>query len=1483
MNKKYNLKLDLQFRCNNSKMIFDEFDENTSDFFMQITRQGKEIDISNAIPTLLVLKPGGIAVSQILNVKDNLIYGNLNNSLKNEVGTYIAKLMLVEGDKKTFIGNISYEVTENALLGKIDDDIVEDERYSVLLQLLERLSNIELQEQTRVDNENSRIEAENLREESIEKIKNDIDFLINETNKKVNDNLNSNTSKIDNLVIDTKEELNEYKNNKDIAINEDLKEFKENTNKSIQDYKTSKDIEINNVLDTYKTNTTNDINSFKNTINNKIDKYKNDKDKAINEHIEAKELELDNYVEAKNKEIDEYKTSKNNELDLYVSEKDILIDSKISEVDVVKEQLQNSVNNKLIEVDNAEQIRQQEHEERQQFLDGFEGKLNTVVDDVATIKDDVVSVREANKRQDIFLQGLYNENLDGRVTIKEEGSVIALTNSADGLVDVVGLEGNTLVNYVQDGAKELTLNGDIDVEGTNVTLTEGVDNGLVDVACEGNTLVNLLDNKRFGGQHMRAMSYDEVTKTYSTTIDDYLFPSFMIRLNYPLDVSKTYTVIFKIKSSLNGKTFKYGLCKNNGSNAWNVTSSEYTLSNSYQTYIATLPKLGTDLSVLGFSFLRNSDSEFTGVEINIKDVVVLEGDWTNKEIPQYFEGMKSVGECEDNKIEILSRNKNIFDGIWSVGTINIDTGKENGDNAECRTDYIYIGGFTRLYKREFTDINLPYTYYKTRFYDINKNYIGTTDAWMNDSSYYTIPNGAKYLRLIPFKTNLEVMSNVRLVISNSEITDYIEHKLNKKEISLNEPLRGLSDNATKDKFIKIGGKWYVERNYSETVIGKENDYISVHGVVTYNDVSYVRFRFEIDEPINNIEVSTRKSLYGISNKFQIVQNGQANKPYSFGNKAHHVDGSSGKMIVYGVIDETITTVSLAREYFANNKVSLIYKLEKPTYEEITDTTLTTYLDATHISNNSIIPCNMKVTNTGYNTIIKPSTQYTVAFDTNKSGEVGINLAGSKVTTNNNVTTVTTPSTLTDDTLRLYGKGIKVNNVRLLEGDKTNYIPSFFEGMKSCFEDKLQEDGTYKMEILSNNKNLFNENILEKVNSNYYEIINKDNRRCLKIERPSLMHRTRILNQLKKNTSYKISFDMLYDRTKGDGLAQGGSIHIIYTDGTSNSCYASTSYNEWLNASIITPSNKTIRYIQFSYGANTPTYIDLDTFIIQENNNLVDYVYHKSNKIQFSSIEPLRGVGDVKDRFVFKDGKLMIERNIKEVVINNNYRLDELKGYEYNNTKLYEVHPTEELPVRTFGRENLKCNVLPTEVYLRDYELFSSWDGSNTGFMIRLNKHKINDIDKAKKWIDNNNVRIVYKLAEPTYEEVPYELQKIILEGYENGTLFFDTNIPPTVEANYTANIPLVSKVNEVNETTETNTEDIAITQMAVDFLLMSTLGEEMLDFKVRAGYNMASYFASRIIKGALKYEDVINKYPQYKEDINSILISEGHSDLIVEL
>ena len=69
------------------------------------------------------------------------------------------------------------------------------------------------------------------------------------------------------------------------------------------------------------------------------------------------------------------------------------------------------------------------------------------------------------------------------------------------------------------------------------------------------------------------------------------------------------------------------------------------------------------------------------------------------------------------------------------------------------------------------------------------------------------------------------------------------------------------------------------------------------------------------------------------------------------------------------------------------------------------------------------------------------------------------------------------------------------------------------------------------------------------------------------------------------------------------------------------------------------------------------------------------------------------------------------------------------------------------------------------------------------------------------------MEIVYQI-EPTYEEIPFELQKIILEGYENGTLFFDTNIPPTSTVTYAGETPIV-KATKLNKTEVlNNTEDI---------------------------------------------------------------------------
>ena len=146
------------------------------------------------------------------------------------------------------------------------------------------------------------------------------------------------------------------------------------------------------------------------------------------------------------------------------------------------------------------------------------------------------------------------------------------------------------------------------------------------------------------------------------------------------------------------------------------------------------------------------------------------------------------------------------------------------------------------------------------------------------------------------------------------------------------------------------------------------------------------------------------------------------------------------------------------------------------------------------------------------------------------------------------------------------------------------------------------------------------------------------------------------------------------------------------------------------------------------------------------------------------------------------------------------------------------------------------------------------------------------LDSFKQKLQSSPTTIVYELAEPYYE--PIQADKILLECANDSTIHLDTVVPvESVKASYTGKIPNAYQMDE----------DIDVTQTAVDFLLMSSMGEVMMmsfNENTRGGNNMGAYFASRIIKKALKYEDVIRKYPEFKDDIDFILRSEGYEYLI---
>lgn len=160
MNKKYNLKLDLQFRCNNSIMKFNQFDNNTSDFFMRITNGGNLVDIEKALVVLAVIKPSGKVSSQFVEVKNGLVYVDLKPSMKDEIGTYTAKAMLILEDERVVTDVISYEVEEDKIFSLLNDTVETSEEFTLLTDMLSRLSTIEISEEQRMINEAERILSE---------------------------------------------------------------------------------------------------------------------------------------------------------------------------------------------------------------------------------------------------------------------------------------------------------------------------------------------------------------------------------------------------------------------------------------------------------------------------------------------------------------------------------------------------------------------------------------------------------------------------------------------------------------------------------------------------------------------------------------------------------------------------------------------------------------------------------------------------------------------------------------------------------------------------------------------------------------------------------------------------------------------------------------------------------------------------------------------------------------------------------------------------------------------------------------------------------------------------------------------------------------------------------------------------------------------------------------------------------------------------
>ena len=162
-----------------------------------------------------------------------------------------------------------------------------------------------------------------------------------------------------------------------------------------------------------------------------------------------------------------------------------------------------------------------------------------------------------------------------------------------------------------------------------------------------------------------------------------------------------------------------------------------------------------------------------------------------------------------------------------------------------------------------------------------------------------------------------------------------------------------------------------------------------------------------------------------------------------------------------------------KQYLQSNPTTVQYELATPIITKINlPSTLKSWNTTTHIYSeipeNTLYPT-LTHSNSTYPVILKPSTKYSIVANSysnnHTNSAINFNLGGATASTTvgNRVTTITTPSTLSNELLTMSGRGNKLNNVMVIEGDVVGDEP-YFEGICDCKSPILSNIGKNLLDI-----------------------------------------------------------------------------------------------------------------------------------------------------------------------------------------------------------------------------------------------------------------------------------------------------------------------------------------------------------------------------------------------------------------------------------
>lgn len=318
------------------------------------------------------------------------------------------------------------------------------------------------------------------------------------------------------------------------------------------------------------------------------------------------------------------------------------------------------------------------------------------------------------------------------------------------------------------------------------------------------------------------------------------------------------------------------------------------------------------------------------------------------------------------------------------------------------------------------------------------------------------------------------------------------------------------------------------------------------------------------------------------------------------------------------------------------------------------------------------------------------------------------------------------------------------------------------------------------------------------------IINKtifDGRECLHIN-GSISSPNTILLSCSPELIYTISYYTYVTKTTVN--ASGNGFAFTRQDGTR--IYALPKYfeiGEWRKITVTTTTG--CLYIHPAYGGKSEQYIDIDSIQVEIGDSATSYEPYKGNQTApITLTEPLRGIGDYRDRIMRKDGVWGIERKRISVLCDGINTKVKVANTPWDNKYPDYVHTwfnfssTWLIGQNNFLSSHFICTTENNE-NLANTELRCSTGDNKPYIFIKKSVAGVNEgddgntkVQKVNAWIAEHPFYIEYDLAAPTWEPFPDATQQALneLTTYAGTThLTITAGGPPAgIEAEYVQDI-----------------------------------------------------------------------------------------------